>query len=82
MYCTLMSFSDMFRAQGFNQEAFAHTIQDIYLLRVVLVIFQVIFLTGLFGVDNRGNAGASLGQPATEGPREGSSGCLQGRGRP
>ena len=50
MYCTLMSFSDMFRAQGFNQEAFAHTIQDIYLLRVVLVVFLVIFLTGLLDV--------------------------------
>ena len=43
MYCTLMSFSDMFRAQGFNQEAFAHTIQDIYLLRVVLVVFPSYF---------------------------------------
>ena len=50
MYCTLMSFSDMFRAQGFNQEAFAHTIQDIYLLRVVLVVFLVNFLTGLLDV--------------------------------
>ena len=46
----LMSFSDMFQAQGFNKEAFANTIQDIYLLRVVLVVFLVIFITGLLGV--------------------------------
>ena len=51
MYCTLMSFSDMFRAPGFNQEAFAHTIQDIYLLRVVLVVFPCYFFPlGLFNV--------------------------------
>ena len=46
----LTSYSDMFRAQGFNREAFANTIQDIYLLRVVLVVFLVIFLTGLLDV--------------------------------
>ena len=51
MYCTLMSFSDMFRAPGFNQEAFAHTIQDIYLLRVMLVVFPYYFFpTGLLHV--------------------------------
>ena len=43
MCCFLMSFSDMFRAQGFNKEAFANTIQDIYLLRVVLVVFPCYF---------------------------------------
>ena len=42
MCCILMSFADMFRAPGFNQEAFARTIQDIYLLRVMLVVFLII----------------------------------------
>ena len=52
MCCFLLYFSDMFRAQGFNKEAFANTIQDIYLLRVVLVVFffLVISLTGLLNV--------------------------------
>ena len=51
MYCILMSFADMFRAPGFNQEAFAHTIQEIYLLRVVLVVFSdYFFLIGLLNV--------------------------------
>ena len=39
MCCILMSFADMFRAPGFNQEAFARTIQDIYSLRVMMVVF-------------------------------------------
>ena len=51
MYCILMSFADMFRAPGFNQEAFAHTIQEIYLLRVMLVVFPYyFFLIGLLNV--------------------------------
>ena len=51
MYCILMSFADMFRAPGFNQEAFANTIQEIYLLRVVLVVFSYyFFLIGLLNV--------------------------------
>ena len=51
MYCILMSFADMFRAPGFNQEAFARTIQDIYLLRVMLVVFSYhFFLIGLLNV--------------------------------
>ena len=51
MYCILMSSADMFRAPGFNQEAFAHTIQEIYLLRVVLVVFSYyFFLIGLLNV--------------------------------
>ena len=50
MYCILMSFADMFRAPGFNQEAFANTIQEIYLLRVVLVVFSYYFFLGLLNV--------------------------------
>ena len=51
MYCILMSFADMFRAPGFNQEAFAHTIQEIYLLRVMLVVFPYYFFPiGLLNV--------------------------------
>ena len=51
MYCILMSSADMFRASGFNQEAFAHTIQEIYLLRVVLVVFPCYFFPiGLLNV--------------------------------
>ena len=51
MYCILMSFADMFRAPGFNQEAFAHTIQEIYSLRVMMVVFSYkSFFLGLLNV--------------------------------
>ena len=51
MYCILMSFADMFRAPGFNQEAFARTIQDIYSLRVLMVVFSYkSFFLGLLNV--------------------------------
>ena len=51
MYCILMSSADMFRAPGFNQEAFAHTIQEIYSLRVMMVVFSYkSFFLGLLNV--------------------------------